>query len=142
MYSRKNWLRKTWLDKCLKAVFQRTVRKTTRQMSQHTVPLWRAAPLQYLLITVKVLAFEKSLLVIQKILRLFVNTLTLNDKYYILNRDNLPQPIQMQLSETQKTFSEFLFEFWKSILNFKHLPKKDDPQSLCIPRNTGSEKYG
>ena len=68
--------------------------------------------------------------------------MTVNDKYYMLNRDNLPQPIQMQLSQKQKTFSEFLFEFWKSILNFKHLPKKDDPRSLCIPRNTGSEKYG
>ena len=22
------------------------------------------------------------------------------------------------------------------------MPKKDDPRSLCIPRNTGSEKYG
>ena len=39
------------------------------------------------------------------------------------------QPIQMQLSQTQKTFSEFLFAFLKSILNFKHLPTKDDPRS-------------
>ena len=47
----------------------------------------------------------------------------------MLNRDNLPQPIQMQLSQKQKTFSEFFFAFLKSILNFKHLPKKDDPRS-------------
>ena len=69
------------------------------------------------------------LLVIHKILRLFVNTLTVNDKHYLLNRDNLTQPIQMQLSQKQKTFSEFFFAFLKSILNFKHLPKKDDPRS-------------
>ena len=66
---------------------------------------------------------------IHKILTLFVNTLTVDEKDYLLNRDNLTQPIQMQLSQKQKTFSEFFFAFLKSILNFKHLPKKDDPQS-------------
>ena len=73
--------------------------------------------------------WKKSLLVIQKILRLFVKTLTVNDMHYRLNRDNLTQPIQIQLSQKQKTFSEFFFAFLKSILNFKHLPKKDDPHS-------------
>ena len=72
----------------------------------------------------------KSLfLVIHKILRLFVNTLTVNDKDYLLNRDNLTHPIQIQLSQKQKTFSEFDFAFLKSILNFKHLPEKDGPHS-------------
>ena len=66
---------------------------------------------------------------IYKILRLFVNTLTADDKHYLLNRDNLTQPIQIQLSQKQKIFSEFFFAFLKSILNFKHLPKKDDPRS-------------
>ena len=78
---------------------------------------------------------------IQKILRLFFNTLTVNDKHYLLNRDNLPQPIQMQLSEKQKAFSKFCFSFLKSLLNFKHWTKKDDPRSLSIFENTGSEKY-
>ena len=66
---------------------------------------------------------------IDKILRLFVNTLTVNGKDYLLKRDNLTEPIQIQLSQKQKTFSEFFFAFSKSILNFKHLPKKDDPHS-------------
>ena len=66
---------------------------------------------------------------IHKIPRLFVNILTVDDKHYLLNRDNLTQPIQMQLSQKQKTFPEFFFEFLKSLLNFKHLPKKDDPRS-------------
>ena len=70
-----------------------------------------------------------SLLVINKILRPFVNTLTVNDKHYLLNKGNETQPIQMQLSEKQKTFSEFFFAFLKSILNLKHLLKKDDPRS-------------
>ena len=84
--------------------------------------------------------WKKSLLVIHKILKLFVNTLTVNDKHYVLNRNNLTQPIQMELSEKEKTFSEFFFAFLKSLLNFKHLPTKVDPHSSCISGNTGSEK--
>ena len=61
---------------------------------------------------------------IHKILRLFLNTLTNDDKHYLLNGDKLTQPIQMELSKKQKTFSEIFFEFLKSILNLKHLPKK------------------
>ena len=73
--------------------------------------------------------WEKFLLVIHKILRLFVNTLTVDQKRYLLTRDKLTQTIQIQLSQKQKTFFEFFFAFLKSILNFKHLPKKDDPHS-------------
>ena len=61
---------------------------------------------------------------IHKILRLFINTLTVNDKYYLLNRDNLTETIQIELSQKQNTFFQFFFAFSKSILNFKHLPKK------------------
>ena len=75
------------------------------------------------------LHWKKSLLVIQKILRLFVNRLTVNDKHYLLSRNNLTQQIQIQLSEEQKTFLDFFFAFLKSILNFKHFPKKDDRRS-------------
>ena len=66
---------------------------------------------------------------VHKILRVFFNTLTVDEKHYLLNRENLTQPIQIQLSQKQKIFSEFFFAFLKSILNFKHLPKKDDPHS-------------
>ena len=61
---------------------------------------------------------------IHKILRLFVNTLTVDDNHYPLNRDNLTEPIQIELSKKEKTFSEIIFAFLKSILNFEHLPKK------------------
>ena len=73
--------------------------------------------------------WKKSLLVIHKFLRLFASTLIVDDKHYLLNRDNLTQPIQMQLYQEEKIFSEFLFAFLKSIINFKHLQKKDDPHS-------------
>ena len=70
--------------------------------------------------------WKKSVLLIHDLLRLFANTLPADDNYYLLNRDNLAEPIQMQLSQKQKSFSEFFFAFLKSILNFKHFPKKDD----------------
>ena len=57
--------------------------------------------------------WKKSLLVIHKILRLFVNTLPADDKHYLLNRENLTQRIQMQISQKQKTFSQFSFAFLK-----------------------------
>ena len=67
---------------------------------------------------------------IQKVQRLFVNTLTVDDKHYMLTRDNLTQTIWTQLSQKQKIFFRFFFvAFLKSILNFKHLPKKDDARS-------------
>ena len=70
-----------------------------------------------------------SLLVIHKILRLFVNTLRVDDKPFLLNGDNLTQPIQMQLSQKQKSFSQFFCAILKSMLNFKHFLKKDVPHS-------------
>ena len=79
---------------------------------------------------------------IDQILRLFVNTLTVDDNYYLLNRDNLTQRIQMQLSKKQKNFSQIFVAFLKSILNFKHLSKKNDLDSLCISGYTGSKNYG
>ena len=60
---------------------------------------------------------------------MFVNTLTADDMYSLLNRDNLTQPIWMQLFQKQKDFSEFFLAFLKSTLNFEHLQKKDDLHS-------------
>ena len=64
------------------------------------------------------------MLVLGKIPSLFLNTLTDDDKYSLLYRDNLTQQIQIQLSQKQKTFSEFFAEFLKSTLNFEHFEKK------------------
>ena len=54
------------------------------------------------------LSLKKLQLVTCKILGLFVNTFTSCDKYFVLKRNNLTQPIQIQLSQKQKTFSEIL----------------------------------
>ena len=83
------------------------------------------APLQYLLITIKVVALEKvSFIDTQN-----PKTLTVDEKNYPLNRDNLTQPIQIKLSNKENSFSEICFAFLHSLLNFKHLPEKDDPHS-------------
>ena len=70
------------------------------------------------------LSSKNFLLLTWKILRLVVNTLAVDKKYLVLNRDNLTIPIQMQLSEKQKIFSQFFSAFLKSSLNFKHFGKK------------------
>ena len=69
-------------------------------------------------------------------------TLTVNDKHFLLNRDNLTQTIQIILSQKRKTFFQFFLAFLKSILHFKYFPKNDDPHSSCISGYTSSKKYG
>ena len=44
---------------------------------------------------------------IYRTLGVFIKILTANDKYFLLNSDNLTLPIQMQLFKKQETFSQF-----------------------------------
>ena len=60
---------------------------------------------------------------------MFVNTLTADDKYSLLNRDNLTQQNRTQLSQKQKAFSQFFLAFSKYTLNFEDFEKTDDPHS-------------
>ena len=55
-----------------------------------------------------------------KFLQLFLNTLTADAKYSLLNRDNLREPIQMQLSQKQERISERVSAFLKARLNFEN----------------------
>ena len=64
------------------------------------------------------------MLVLCKILGLFVNTLSEDERYCLLYKDNLLQPIQILLSQKQKTFSQFFSAFLKSTLNFERFQKK------------------
>ena len=57
-------------------------------------------------------------------LRPFVDTLTDDDKYSLVYRDNLMQKIQILLSQKQKTFSELFSAFLKPTLNFAPFQKK------------------
>ena len=56
---------------------------------------------------------------------MFFNTLTADDKYSLLNRDNLTQPIRTILSQKQKAFTQFFLAFSKFTLNFENFQKKD-----------------
>ena len=85
---------------------------------------------------------KKSLLVICKSLRPFVNTMSAVDKCSLRNTDNLMQPIHIQLSQKLKTFSQLFSAFSKSRLNFEHFQKKDDAHTLFICEATACEKRG
>ena len=80
------------------------------------------------------------MLVLCKILGLFVNTLTDDDKYSLLYRDNLMQEIQILLSQKPKTFSKLSSKILKPTLNFEHFQKKVDPHSRCSSQITVSKK--
>ena len=71
------------------------------------------------------LSYKKSLLVICKISRQFINTPSVDGKYSLFKRDNLTQPIQMQVSRKQKNVSQFFSAFLKSNLTFEHFQKKN-----------------
>ena len=80
------------------------------------------------------------MLVLCKFLRHLVKTLTDDEKYSLLYRENFTQPIQILLSQKRKTFSQFFSAFLKPTLNFEHFQKKDDPHSRCSSQITVSEK--
>ena len=73
---------------------------------------------------------------------MFVNTLTADDKYSLLNRGNLTQPIRTQLSQKQKAFPQSFLTLSKSAINFENFQKKDAPHSLFISEIMHSEKRG
>ena len=93
---------------------------------------------QKLLKSVK-LSQKKSYSVRSEILRLIVNMLTTNDEYSGSYRENLPLPIQMQLSDQLKTFSEIFIAFLETTVRFKCFEKKD-LYSSGIPQVTDSER--
>ena len=80
------------------------------------------------------------MLVLCKFLRLLVKTLTDDEKYTLLYRENLTQPIQILLSLKRKTFSRYSSAFLKSTLNFAHFQKKYYAHSRCSSQITVSEK--
>ena len=64
------------------------------------------------------------------------------EKCFLPHRDNLMQPIHMQLSQKLKTFSGFFSAFSKSRLNFEYFRKNIDAPSLFIFEATVCQKRG
>ena len=83
-------------------------------------------------------------MVICKILGLFINILTADDKYSLLNRDNLLQHLQMQWCQKQKTFPPFFAHFRNLDSILKIFKKKmtliADNSSTDGRRKTWSDK--
>ena len=88
------------------------------------------------------MSWKKSTWVWYKILRLFVNALTADDKYSGSNMQNFPQQFQMPLSQKQKTLSGFFIAFLKFAWNLEHFQKEDEYPSLIISEIIDAERRG
>ena len=70
-----------------------------------------------------------------------INTLTANYEYSPNTTDNLPLPVQRQLSGKLKEFSRFFIAFYESALNFEHYEKKSQPHSSSISEVIDSQRH-
>ena len=73
-----------------------------------------------------------SALVTSEIFRLFVNTLTPDDKYSRRNMQIFWQQLQRLLSPEQKQFCQFLIPFLKYAWSLEYSVKKEEYPSLII----------
>ena len=78
------------------------------------------------------LRWKKTALLWSKILRLFANTLTADDKYSCRNMHNFLQQLQTLLSEKRKTFCGYFIAFLKCAWNIQHFERNDECPSLII----------
>ena len=86
--------------------------------------------------------WKESALVWSEILRLFVNTMTADNKYSRCNVYNFAQQVQTLLSQKQKTFCQFFLAFLKYAWNLEHYEKKDEYPSLIISEMMDCEGGG
>ena len=107
---------KTWSDNCLKGRVSEDASTLFKSPSHHLYHIHWSWPSQT--------TWKKSLLLRWKMLGLLVNTLAADLQKPVLNRDNLTIPIQMQLSQRQKTFLQFFTAFLKCNWNFERFEKK------------------
>ena len=120
MYFRSYRVGKTCLRNCL----------TSRFLEQHRIVnilkvpklCWnlRNGSFLYFSPLLDILGSKKSLIVISKIFVLFVYLLTADDRYSLCNKDNLQQPIQMELCKKQKLLSRLSTESVEVKFYFQH----------------------
>ena len=70
------------------------------------------------------LKLQKVIFSQSEILGVLVTKLTPNYEYSRSNNDNLPLPLQMELSEKLQQFFGIFIAFLESALNFQHYKKK------------------
>ena len=86
------------------------------------------------------LSRKKTALLISKILRLFANPLTADDKNPCRDMQNFLQQLQTLWSRKRKTLSGFFIVFLKCAWHLEHFEKKDECRSLIISEIIVSER--
>ena len=84
---------------------------------------------------------KMSALVTSEIFRLFVNTLTTDEKYSRRYIQIFWQQLQTPLSQKGKPFSPFLIAFLKCAWNFEYSEKKEEYRSVNITEIIASERF-
>ena len=82
----------------------------------------------------KVIVLERLPLETLKFFSRFLNTMTTDDKYSLISRDNSMQTNQMHCSQKEKIFSEFFSVFFESALNLEHFQKKMTLIAYIFPK--------
>ena len=81
-----------------------------------------------------------SALVTSQIFRLFVNTLSPDDKYSLRNMQVFWEQLQIPLSQKSLPFYQFLIAFLKCAWNLEHSEQKEEYPSLITNKIIGSGK--
>ena len=81
-----------------------------------------------------------SELVTSEIFRLFVNTLSSDDKYSLRNMQIFWEQLQIILSQKRQAFYQFLIAFLKCAWNLQHFKKKKEYPSLTNSEIIASER--
>ena len=81
-----------------------------------------------------------SALVTSEIFRLFVNTLTPDDKYSRRNMQIFWQQFQTPFSQKGKAFCQFFIAFLKCAWNLEHSEKKQEYPSIITTEVIASER--
>ena len=82
-----------------------------------------------------------SALVTSEIFRLFVNTLTPDDKYSRRYMHIFWQQLQTSLSQKGKAFCQFFFPFMKCAWHLQHSEQKEEHHSVIITEIIASERH-
>ena len=97
---------------CFDKQYGKRVQALLKSVSQHIYHIhWSLT---------KKLCSKKSLVLTCKILGLRLKTLATDVKYPVLNKERLTTPIQIQLSQKKKNFSQFFALFLLSRWNFEN----------------------
>ena len=80
-----------------------------------------------------------SALVLDEIVKVFLNTLTSDGKYPVEGCENFQLPFQTQLSEKRKTVAQLFVPFLDSTSNSEHFERNDDYRRQRISEITDTE---